>query len=113
PCSPPCVWSWPRPAAAAAHAVGVSAALGAFLAGMVLGESDVRHHMENHLKPFRDVLSGVFFVTVGLQLDGAQILSAPLTVLACWQCWCRSRSCSIPWPCGRRACPPSMPGARA
>ena len=69
-------------AAAAAHAVGVSAALGAFLAGMVLGESDFRHHMESHLKPFRDVLSGVFFVTIGLQLDGAQILSAPLTVLA-------------------------------
>lgn len=45
-------------AAAAAHAVGVSAALGAFLAGMVLGESDFRHHMESHLKPFRDVLSG-------------------------------------------------------
>jgi len=38
-------------AAAAAHAVGVSAALGAFLAGMVLGESDFRHHMESHLKP--------------------------------------------------------------
>ncbi|HGQ7437484.1 TPA: heat resistance system K+/H+ antiporter KefB-GI [Pseudomonas aeruginosa] len=69
-------------AAAAAHAVGVSAALGAFLAGMVLGESDFRHHMESHLKPFRDVLSGVFFVTIGLQLDGAQILSAPLAVLA-------------------------------
>ena len=69
-------------AAAAAHAVGVSAALGAFLAGMVLGESDFRHHMENHLKPFRDVLSCVFFVTIGLQLDGAQILSAPLAVLA-------------------------------
>lgn len=69
-------------AAAAAHAVGVSAALGAFLAGMVLGESDFRHHMESHLKPFRDVLSGVFFVTIGLQLDGAQVLSAPLAVLA-------------------------------
>mgnify|MGYP001163315037 FL=1 len=69
-------------AAAAAHAVGVSAALGAFLAGMVLGESDFRHHMESHLKPFRDVLSGVFFVTIGLQLDGAQILSAPLAVFA-------------------------------
>ena len=69
-------------AAASAHAVGVSAALGAFLAGMVLGESDFRHHMESHLRPFRDVLSGVFFVTIGLQLDGAQILSAPLTVLA-------------------------------
>ena len=68
-------------AAAAAHAVGVSAALGAFLAGMVLGESDFRHHMESHLRPFRDVLSGVFFVTIGLQLDAAQILSAPLVVL--------------------------------
>ncbi|SFF65975.1 monovalent cation:H+ antiporter-2, CPA2 family [Fontimonas thermophila] len=69
-------------AAAAAHAVGVSAALGAFLAGMVLGESDFKHHMENHLKPFRDVLSGLFFVTIGLQLDGALVFSAPLAVLA-------------------------------
>jgi CPA2 family monovalent cation:H+ antiporter-2 len=66
--------------ATAAHAVGVSAALGAFLAGMVLGESDVRHHMENHLKPFRDVLSGLFFVTIGLQLDLDQLLAAPLAV---------------------------------
>jgi CPA2 family monovalent cation:H+ antiporter-2 len=69
-------------AAAAAHALGVSAALGAFLAGMVLGESDFRHHMEEHLKPFRDVLSGLFFVTIGLQLDLAQLLGAPLAVLA-------------------------------
>jgi CPA2 family monovalent cation:H+ antiporter-2 len=38
--------------------------------------------MESHLRPFRDVLSGVFFVTIGLQLDAAQILSAPLAVLA-------------------------------
>ena len=68
-------------AAAAAHALGVSAALGAFLVGMVLGESDFRHHMENHLKPFRDVLSGLFFVTIGLQLDTAQIVAAPLAVL--------------------------------
>lgn len=68
-------------AAAAAHAVGVSAALGDFLAGMVLGESDFRHHMESHLKPFRDVLSGLFFVTIGLQLDTAQIVAAPLAVL--------------------------------
>lgn len=68
-------------AAAGAHALGVSAALGAFLAGMVLGECDFRHHMEGHLKPFRDVLSGVFFVTIGLQLDVGQIVAAPLTVL--------------------------------
>lgn len=64
-------------AASAAHALGVSVALGAFLAGMVLGESDFRHHMEEHLKPFRDVLSGLFFVTIGLQLDVAQLLAAP------------------------------------
>ncbi|WP_240126961.1 cation:proton antiporter domain-containing protein [Thermomonas alba] len=69
-------------AAAAAHMLGVSAALGAFLAGMVLGESDFRHHMEDHLKPFRDVLSCLFFVTIGLQLDVAQVVSAPLSVLA-------------------------------
>lgn len=69
-------------AAAAAHAMGVSAALGAFLAGMVLGESDFRHHMEKHLKPFRDVLSGLFFVTIGLHLDLAQLWAAPLAVLA-------------------------------
>lgn len=37
--------------------------------------------MENHLKPFRDVLSGLFFVTIGLQLDTAQIVAAPLAVL--------------------------------
>lgn len=69
-------------AAGAAHALGVSAALDAFLAGMVLGESDFRHHMEEHLKPFRDVLSGLFFVTIGLQLDLAQLLAAPLAMLA-------------------------------
>jgi len=74
-------------AASAAHALGVSAALGAFLAGMVLGESDFRHHMEEHLKPFRDVLSGLFFVTIGLQLDVGQILAAPLMVLAWLLAW--------------------------
>lgn len=69
-------------AAAAAHAVGLSAALGAFLAGMVLGESDFRHQMEDRLKPFRDVLSGLFFVTIGLQLDLQLVVAAPLAVLA-------------------------------
>jgi len=66
-------------AASGAHAIGASAALGAFLAGMVLGESDFRHQMEDNIKPFRDVLSGLFFVTIGLQLDVSQILAAPLS----------------------------------
>lgn len=56
-------------AAAGAHALGVSAALGAFLTGMVLGESDFKHRMEEHVTPFRHVFSGLFFVTIGLQLD--------------------------------------------
>lgn len=56
-------------AAAGAHALGVSAALGAFLCGMVLGESDFKHHMEEHLIPFRHVFSGLFFVTIGLHLE--------------------------------------------
>jgi CPA2 family monovalent cation:H+ antiporter-2 len=69
-------------AATGARAIGVSAAVGAFLAGMVLGESDFRHQMEDNIRPFRDVLSGLFFVTIGLQLDASQILAAPLTSVA-------------------------------
>ncbi|MFN7087529.1 MAG: cation:proton antiporter, partial [Burkholderiales bacterium] len=73
-------------AAYGAHAMGVSAALGAFLAGVVLGESDFRHRMEDDIRPFRDLLIGLFFITVGLQLDLRQLLGAPLAVagwLAC------------------------------
>ncbi len=69
-------------AAYGAHGLGVSPALGAFLAGMVLGESDFRHRMEDDIRPFRDVLLSLFFITIGLQLDAGQLLAAPLTVLA-------------------------------
>ena len=63
-------------AASGAHAIGVSAALGAFLAGIILGESDFRHHMEDNIRPFSNVLSGLFFITIGLQLDVSQIFAA-------------------------------------
>lgn len=69
-------------AAYGAHVLGVSPALGAFLAGVVLGESDFRHRMEDDIRPFRDVLLSLFFITVGLQVDAGQLLAAPLTVLA-------------------------------
>ena len=49
--------------------VGLSLALGAFIAGMMLAETEFRHHIENELRPFRDLLLGVFFITVGMQLD--------------------------------------------
>lgn len=51
------------------HAAGLSMALGGFLAGMMLGESHYRHQLEADIRPFRDVLLGLFFVTVGMQLD--------------------------------------------
>lgn len=51
------------------HAAGLSMALGGFLAGMMLGESRYRYQLEADIRPFRDVLLGLFFVSVGMQLD--------------------------------------------
>lgn len=48
---------------------GLSMALGAFLAGMMLSESQYRHQLEADIRPFRDMLMGLFFATVGMQLD--------------------------------------------
>jgi len=51
------------------HLSGLSLALGAFLAGMMLGETEFRHQVEADIRPFRDVLLGLFFITVGMLLD--------------------------------------------
>lgn len=51
------------------HVSGLSLALGAFLAGMVLGETEFRHQVEADIRPFRDVLLGLFFITVGMLLN--------------------------------------------
>jgi CPA2 family monovalent cation:H+ antiporter-2 len=51
------------------HTVGLSAELGAFIAGMLIGDTEYRHHVELETRPFRDVLMGLFFVTVGMQLN--------------------------------------------
>ncbi|WP_420807244.1 cation:proton antiporter [Alteromonas facilis] len=48
---------------------GLSMALGAFLAGMMLSESQYRYQLEADIRPFRDMLMGLFFVTVGMQLN--------------------------------------------
>ncbi len=50
-------------------AAGLSLALGAFLAGMLISETEYRYQVEDDIKPFRDVLLGLFFVTVGASLD--------------------------------------------
>lgn len=67
--------------ALAAHLVGLSPPIGAFLAGMVVGESDFRHQVEDDIRPFRDVLLGLFFVTVGMEVDPSIIAVFPGMVL--------------------------------
>jgi len=52
-------------------ALGLSLAFGAFLAGMMLGETEFRHQVESSIRPFRDVLLGLFFVGVGMLIDPA------------------------------------------
>jgi CPA2 family monovalent cation:H+ antiporter-2 len=51
------------------HLQGLSPALGAFLAGMLLGESHYRHQIEADIRPFRDILLGLFFVSIGMLID--------------------------------------------
>ena len=51
------------------HQMGLSLALGAFVAGMMLGETEFRHQLEAEIRPFRDLLLGLFFITVGMLLN--------------------------------------------
>ncbi len=51
------------------HAFGLSMAFGAFVIGAMLGESEFRHQVEMDIRPFRDMLMGLFFVSMGLRLD--------------------------------------------
>ncbi len=54
---------------------GLSLALGAFLAGMLIAETDYRYQVEDDIRPFRDLLLGLFFVTVGMTLDFSVLVS--------------------------------------
>jgi len=69
-------------AAWATHALGLSMALGGFLAGMLLAETEFRHQTEAVIKPFQDILLGLFFVSVGMLLDLRLLLAQlPLVLL--------------------------------
>jgi len=63
------------------EAAGLSLALGAFLAGMLISETEYRHQVEEDIKPFRDILLGLFFVTVGMMLNVALVFAHFLLVL--------------------------------
>ena len=61
---------------------GLSMELGAFVAGMLIAETDFRDQVEEDIKPFRDLLLGLFFVTIGMQIDFAVVIGAwPLVLL--------------------------------
>jgi CPA2 family monovalent cation:H+ antiporter-2 len=69
-------------AAGAAYLFGVSLALGAFFAGMILSESELSHRAANESLPLRDAFAVLFFVAVGMLFDPSILLTDPLPVLA-------------------------------
>ncbi len=68
--------------AALMQAVGLSMALGAFLAGVLLAESEYRRELETDLEPFKGLLLGLFFIAVGMSIDFAVIMQQPALVAA-------------------------------
>ncbi len=68
--------------AALMQTVGLSMALGAFLAGVLLAESEYRRELETDLEPFKGLLLGLFFIAVGMTIDFATVAQRPLRVAA-------------------------------
>ena len=68
-------------ASALMPALGLSVALGAFIAGVMLAESPYRHELESDVEPFRSILLGLFFLSVGMMLDLGVIAAKPLLVV--------------------------------
>ena len=91
--------------AALMQSVGLSMALGAFLAGVLLAESEYRRELETDLEPFKGLLLGLFFIAVGMSIDFAVVLARPALVagvvlgfllLKAGVLWAMARSMPIP-----------------
>jgi CPA2 family monovalent cation:H+ antiporter-2 len=63
------------------HALHLSTALGAFIAGVMLADSPYRHEIESDVEPFRTILLGLFFVAVGMVLDVGVIMRTPFFII--------------------------------
>ncbi len=63
------------------QAIGLSPALGSFLAGVVLAENEFRHELETNIEPFKGLLLGLFFITVGASIDFSLLVAQPLTII--------------------------------
>ena len=66
--------------AALMHALHLSTALGAFIAGVMLAESPYRHELESDIEPFRSILLGLFFVSVGMLINLGEVAAQPVLV---------------------------------
>ena len=60
---------------------GLSPALGTFLAGVVLAESEFRHELESNIEPFKGLLLGLFFISVGASIDFGLVVAQPLVIV--------------------------------
>ena len=61
---------------------GLSAGLGAFLAGVLLADSEFRHELESQIDPFKGLLLGLFFMAVGMSIDLQRVLAEPMVIAA-------------------------------
>ena len=93
--------------AALMEAVGLSMALGAFLAGVLLAESEYRRELETDIEPFKGLLLGLFFMAVGMSIDFAVVIAEPLLIagivvgvvlVKAAVLWAMSRAMPIPKP---------------
>jgi len=64
------------------HSIGLSASLGAFLAGVLLADSEFRHELEADIQPFKGLLLGLFFMAVGMGANLGVFADRPLAVCA-------------------------------
>ena len=67
--------------AVATHAAGLSAALGAFLAGLLVAETEYRHEIEINIEPFKGLLLGLFFMSVAMGINLSELLAEPTWIL--------------------------------
>ena len=63
------------------YGVGLSMSLGAFLAGVLLADSEFRHELEANIEPFKGLLLGLFFISVGMSVDMGLLAAKPLAIL--------------------------------
>ena len=107
--------------AAVMEALGLSTALGAFIAGVMLADSPYRHELEADVEPFRSILLGLFFLAVGMMLDLDAIAERPLFVIGMALALIAVKAAVIfglalafrmAWRAGARARPAAQPGRR-